>query len=65
MVFTNAYAVHPRCVPSRYGILIGKYPARGGVPAEWGDLCDNEQIFAQFLKPTVKKKSMNFLIIPV
>lgn len=50
-VFTNAYAVHPRCVPSRYGILTGKYPARGGVPAKRHDLHDNEQTFAQFLKP--------------
>ncbi len=32
MMFTNAYASHPRCVPSRYAIQTGKYPARGQVP---------------------------------
>ena len=26
--FTNAYAAYPRCVPSRVGLLSGKYPAR-------------------------------------
>ena len=28
MLFTNAYAAHPRCVPSRQGLLSGKYPSR-------------------------------------
>ena len=28
MRFTNAYAAHPRCVPSRQGLLSGKYPSR-------------------------------------
>ena len=32
MRFTQAYAAHPRCVPSRHAIMTGKFPARGGVP---------------------------------
>ena len=28
MRFTDAYAAYPRCVPSRQGLLTGKYPAR-------------------------------------
>lgn len=28
MRFTNAYSAYPRCVPSRQGLLSGKYPAR-------------------------------------
>ena len=36
MRFTNAYTAHPRCVPARYGIMTGKYPARGFVPGKGG-----------------------------
>lgn len=32
MLFKNAYAAHPRCVPSRYALLSGRIPARDGVP---------------------------------
>ena len=28
MRFTNAYSAYPRCVPSRQGLLSGKYPSR-------------------------------------
>jgi len=47
--FTNGYACHPRCVPSRYGILTGNYPAKGGVPEHKQHLEDSEKTFAQFL----------------
>ena len=30
--FENAYVAHPRCVPSRFAIFSGSYPARYGVP---------------------------------
>ena len=48
--FTNAYASHPRCVPSRYGILTGNYPAKGGVPERKDHLDNSEKTFAQFLQ---------------
>ncbi len=38
MSFTNAYASHPRCVPSRYGIQTGNYPATSQVPGGHGAL---------------------------
>lgn len=34
MNFDMAYCAHPRCVPSRYGIMTGRFPARGGVPGD-------------------------------
>ena len=30
--FTKAYVSHPRCVPSRYSIQTGKFPARAQIP---------------------------------
>lgn len=30
--FTNSYAAHPRCVPSRYALQTGRYPSRAGIP---------------------------------
>jgi arylsulfatase A-like enzyme len=32
MRFDNAYAAHPRCVPSRLGLMSGRYPASYGIP---------------------------------
>ncbi len=36
MRFTRAYAAHPRCVPSRYAVFTGKFPARARVPGGGG-----------------------------
>ncbi|MBI9072972.1 MAG: sulfatase [Melioribacteraceae bacterium] len=32
MNFSQAYTVHPRCVPARYGLITGRYPARVQLP---------------------------------
>jgi arylsulfatase A-like enzyme len=34
--FTQGYTPHPRCVPARYGVMTGKFPARGHVPGKGG-----------------------------
>ena len=36
MRFSQAYSAHPRCVPSRYAIITGKFPARAGIPGRGG-----------------------------
>lgn len=47
--FTNAYTAHPRCVPARYGVMTGRYPARGHVPGK-GGLQPDDVTIAEALK---------------
>ncbi|NGP78095.1 sulfatase [Balneolaceae bacterium YR4-1] len=47
--FQQAYAPHPRCVPSRYGMMTGIFPARSKVPAENFDLLPEDKTFAHKL----------------
>ena len=32
MRFDNGYVAHPRCLPSRLGMMSGRYPASYGIP---------------------------------
>ena len=32
VIFQNAYAAYPRCVPSRYAMITGRFPARDHIP---------------------------------
>ena len=48
--FTQAYAAHPRCVPSRYALMTGKFPARMGVPGKSYNLELSEVTLASALK---------------
>ncbi|TMM29075.1 sulfatase [Polaribacter aestuariivivens] len=46
VIFNNAYANYPRCVPSRYAMMTGNYPVKNGdVPDdgfEMSDIADNK-----------------------
>ncbi len=44
MKFSNAYAAHPRCVPSRYAMITGRYPARIGSPGQGEGKLQNKEI---------------------
>ena len=50
MIFSSAYSSHPRCVPSRYGIMTGKYPARTKSPGPGSQLKSSEYTIAEALK---------------
>lgn len=49
MSFTQAYATHPRCTPSRYGLFSGVFPARAGVPGNSYTLEDKRVSMAEVL----------------
>ena len=49
MTFTQAYASHPRCTPSRYGLFSGVFPARAGVPGNSYTLEDARVTVAEVL----------------
>lgn len=55
VVFNNAYANYPRCVPSRYAMMTGNYPVQNGdVPDdgfEIGNIADNKN-FVKNIKAT-------------
>ena len=49
MTFTQAYATHPRCTPSRYGLFSGVFPARAGVPGSSYTLEDERVTMAEVM----------------
>ncbi len=50
MRFTNAYASHPVCGPSRAAIVTGRFPARLGVTGVGGDIPKGNTIWPKVLK---------------
>lgn len=48
--YTQAYAAHPRCVPSRYGFFTGRFPARDGCPGNTYNIAAKELTLAEALK---------------
>ncbi len=51
MRFTQGYASHPRCLPSRYGLMTGRFPGASAVPADPPDLIDEEVAIGEALQP--------------
>jgi len=47
--FTNGYTPHPRCLPARYGVLTGRFPARDKVPGG-GELKPNTGTIGKSLR---------------
>lgn len=48
--YTQGYTPHPRCLPARYGVMTGRFPARGGVPGGVGHLQPNDATMGQALQ---------------
>ncbi len=48
--YTQGYTAHPRCLPARYGVITGRFPARGGVPGGKGHLQPNDATMGQALQ---------------
>ncbi|CAI8350077.1 MAG: Arylsulfatase [Opitutia bacterium UBA7350] len=48
--FTQAYAAHPRCVPSRYGLFTGRFPARDGCPGDTYGIAPQTRTLAEALQ---------------
>lgn len=47
--YTQGYTAHPRCLPARYGVITGRFPARGGVPGGKGHLQPTDRTMAHAL----------------
>lgn len=48
--YIQAYAAHPRCVPSRYGLFTGRFPARDGCPGKTYNIASQTRTLAEALK---------------
>ena len=47
--YTQAYAAHPRCVPSRYGFFTGKFPSRDGCPGNRYNIAGDTRVLSEAL----------------
>ena len=48
--YTQGYTPHPRCLPARYGVITGRFPARGGVPGGKGHLQPTDRTMGHALR---------------
>jgi arylsulfatase A-like enzyme len=48
--YVQAYAAHPRCVPSRYGFFTGRFPVRDGCPGNTYNIAPETRTLAEALK---------------